>query len=86
MTAPEPREESSQSRSEQRRASERRSSLFREVNEQIEQLSRDWDTDDPGTIYCECGRPDCLERLEIPADDYEEARRSRIRFIVQPEH
>jgi hypothetical protein len=87
MAAPEPLEESPQSRSEQRRrAGERRPSLFREVNEQIEQLSREWDSDEPDTIYCECGHPHCLERIEVTAAAYELVRRFPTRFLVKSGH
>jgi hypothetical protein len=58
--------------------------IFRQVNEQIRDLSRDLGTDQGTmTMICECGHSDCTERLEITASAYERVRSdSRLYVIV----
>jgi hypothetical protein len=62
--------------------------LFREVNERIREVGPSFE---PGTsrgeiILCECGRPDCSARLEVPADVYEVVRSESHRYLVAPGH
>jgi hypothetical protein len=56
---------------------------FREVNERLEGRAAGKPSAD-GTfeIVCECAREECTERIEISFADYEEVRRSPIRFVV----
>jgi hypothetical protein len=62
-------------------------SLFREVNEQIESLNRDFHTDDPTmTVICECAMGDCTERLEISVREYERVRADPLCYIIVPGH
>jgi hypothetical protein len=62
-------------------------SLFRQVNEQIESLQRDSETDLPTmTAICECANADCTEQLEISVSAYEEVRTDPHRYIVAPGH
>ena len=62
-------------------------SLFREVNEQIESLNRDFHTELPTmTVICECALGDCTERLEISVDKYESVRADPRRYIIVPGH
>jgi hypothetical protein len=37
-------------------------------------------------VLCECERGDCLQRLEVSAEVYEETRRDRDRFLVLAGH
>jgi hypothetical protein len=37
-------------------------------------------------FVCECDRPDCNRRLQVPASEYEWVRASGERFIVAPGH
>src|SRR3954468_20134331 len=37
-------------------------------------------------IVCECGNRECVERIDISTDDYEEVRCNSIDFIVVPDH
>jgi hypothetical protein len=62
-------------------------SIFRQVNEQIESLNREFGGE-PRTMtaVCECASGDCTERLEISAAAYEEIRSDPRRFIVVPGH
>jgi hypothetical protein len=61
--------------------------LFRQVNEQIESLSRDFRTE-PRTlkVVCECARGDCTDQLQIPVREYERVRTDPRRYIIVPGH
>lgn len=62
-------------------------SIFRQVNEQIESLNRDFGGElRTMTAICECADGDCTERLDIPVSEYEEVRDDPRRFIVVPGH
>jgi hypothetical protein len=62
--------------------------LFREVNEQIEQLNLRSPGRGPATmqIVCECGSATCVERFEVELEEYERARKDPRRFLVVPGH
>ena len=59
--------------------------LFRNVNEGINDASNQLDTE-KGRFVCECGDPDCTERIEVPIDEYESVREHPTRFVVSPGH
>jgi len=62
-------------------------SLFREVNEQIESLNRDFQTDVPTmTVICECVMGGCTERIEISVREYEGVRADPLCYIIVPGH
>ena len=62
-------------------------SIFRQVNEQIESLNRDFGGEERAmTVICECANGDCTERLEIPVSEYEKVRSDPRRFIVVSGH
>jgi hypothetical protein len=62
-------------------------SIFREVNEQIESLNRDFGTERENmTAICECANGDCTERLEIPVAEYEKVRADARRYIIVKGH
>jgi hypothetical protein len=62
-------------------------SIFRQVNEQIESLNRDFGTDDRTmTVICECANGDCTDRLEIAVSRYEAVREDPRRFIIVSGH
>ena len=73
---------------ENRRA--RNEALFREVNERIEEISRELAERDKPTerisLVCECGLEDCTELLEVTVEEYENVRASPRRFLVLPGH
>ena len=78
-------------RTEIRRA--RNEALFREVNERIEAVSRefaegDWDQkQEQLRLVCECGRQEeCAELLEATVAEYEAVRPNPRRFLVLPGH
>jgi len=58
-------------------------SLFREVNEQIEQLP--W-TASFTDFVCECLYEDCFVRIPLTLEQYESLRRVPTRFAVAPGH
>ena len=61
----------------------KRRALLREVNEQIRRTNGSL-PGDPGSyiLLCECERPECLQRFEVPATVYAEVRKANDRFLV----
>ena len=64
----------------------RRQSLFREVNERIEELTDSFDMQDGLSILCECGNDRCSEQIALTPAAYEEVRRIPTRFAILPGH
>jgi hypothetical protein len=61
--------------------------LFRQVNEQIEELNRTFGADVPAmAVICECADGGCTERMEVPVAEYEAVRRDPRRYLVVPGH
>ncbi len=60
--------------------------LFRAVNEEIERLNAQLHGPRHMQAVCECGDAHCVERLEIPLEEYERVRKDARRFIVAPGH
>jgi len=63
----------------------RNQSLFREVNEQIESLSRG----SSSTFHefsCECADQGCIESVPLTLEEYESVRRNPTHFLVRPGH
>lgn len=55
-------------------------SLFRRINERVEQLSRGQES---LTLVCECADATCVERVEdVPVGEYESVRAHGDRFFV----
>ena len=62
-------------------------SIFRQVNEQIESLNREFGEElRMMTAICECANGDCTERLQIPVSDYEQVRADARRYVIVPGH
>ena len=62
-------------------------SLFREVNERIEEAARRAELlDMEAGFVCECAELSCTERLPITLVDYERARSDPTWFVVLPGH
>jgi hypothetical protein len=62
-------------------------SIFRQVNEQIESLNREFDSEARTmTVICECADGDCTERLTIEVSEYEKVRADPRRYIIVPGH
>ena len=64
----------------------RRQSLFREVNERIDDLARHFDLQDEMTILCECASDQCNERITITEAEYQSLRRIPTHFAVLAGH
>jgi hypothetical protein len=60
-------------------------SLFRDVNERIAESAQRFDSDD-ASFVCECGDPECTERVGAPLDAYEEVRADGTTFLLVPGH
>jgi hypothetical protein len=62
--------------------------LFREVNERIRQVSFSFGPESRSNeiLLCECSRPDCDARVEVPADVYDVVRSEGHRYLVAPGH
>jgi hypothetical protein len=63
----------------------RNETIFREVNERIEELAQRGELD-PLDILCECGNPDCKEPLRVSVVEYERVRQQPTDFFVAPGH
>jgi hypothetical protein len=65
-------------------------SLFRDVNERIEDSTEDYDEEpDPRKMFdiiCECAHPDCIERIRMTQSAYEELRRVPTHFAIRSGH
>jgi hypothetical protein len=64
----------------------RHQSLFREVNERIDELAETFDLRDEVPILCECGIADCNERIVLTQAEYDNLRRVATHFAVLPGH
>ena len=66
---------------------ERNEALFRNVNEQIEDLSKTVPPDEPLMEFlCECDNRDCVEKISATRAEYEAVRSVATNFIVVPGH
>jgi hypothetical protein len=57
---------------------------FRSVNEGI--ARHEAGESDPLEIICECGDPECLDRIIVSLADYEQARDDPTLFLAKPGH
>ena len=65
----------------------RKRALFREVNERIRDVSRRFGfAYGSYEFFCECTRPDCLLRVELPGDVYDEIVAGGQGYIVVAGH
>ena len=64
----------------------RTQTLFRDVNERIEQIAADMGADAKQQLICECGNPDCTRQIELTAAEYEQVRAHASRFIIALNH
>lgn len=62
-------------------------SLFREVNERVEDTAIRWGTAESRIAFlCECSDLDCIARVELTIGEYEQVRADGARFVVAPGH
>jgi hypothetical protein len=65
----------------------RNEELFRNVNEQIEEISQTVERSDPVMEYvCECDRQNCYEKVNATRAEYESVRSDPTHFIVSLGH
>jgi hypothetical protein len=66
----------------------RNQSLFRAVNEQIEATNEKFHVSlgDRIDLVCECAADDCMERITVTVEQYEQLRRVPTHFMVKPGH
>jgi hypothetical protein len=66
----------------------RNEAMYRSVNREIEQASRESSqgSHDRIQVLCECGEEACSETLELTFAEYDDAHRQRDRFVVVPGH
>lgn len=70
----------------------RNESLFREVNDRIEELSENVEAQgiapEGGLVefHCECGRDGCTERVQLTIAEYVHVRADNDRFALVPGH
>ena len=66
----------------------RNQALFRSVNEQIEASNQRFHVTfgDRADFVCECADDNCMERITVTIDQYEELRHVPTHFIVKPGH
>ena len=62
----------------------RNQSMFREVNERIEELSGRWAA--PPQFVCECENTRCAETVTLSVEEYERVRSDPGCFFVAPGH
>ncbi len=60
-------------------------SFFREVNERIDEVSPD-SANGCTRFVCECGDPNCSERISMTQSEYERIRSESTTFAVYPGH
>jgi hypothetical protein len=79
---------SSHSSAEERNA--RTQNAFRDVNEAITEIGGDFGLgergDEPMQVMCECGRPECMERIAVSREEYERIRENGVRFVLVAGH
>jgi len=59
--------------------------LFRSVNEQIQQIGEEFESQTL-RIVCECGEQECVEQLELTPRAYEAIRDESTLFAIKPGH
>jgi hypothetical protein len=61
--------------------------VFREVNERINDLAEDFGLEEqPLDLVCECGDPNCVERISMGRAEYEQLRSEPTHFAVHAGH
>ena len=60
--------------------------LFRQVNDRIEDLSRDLFATELSEFICECGEASCQEPIQLSRSEYEAVRADATHFVIVPGH
>jgi hypothetical protein len=64
----------------------RNETLFRQVNERIEELREGVPESEFTDFLCECGEQACIERVELTHEEYEGVRSVPDHFALKPGH
>jgi hypothetical protein len=64
----------------------RNESLFRALNERLEQVREGTKVDEPTEYFCECAQRSCASMVALSPQDYEHVRSAGDRFLVMPGH
>lgn len=64
----------------------RNESLFRSLNERLENVREGVDHDEATEYFCECAQRSCASMVALSPDEYEHARGGSDRFLVLPGH
>ena len=66
----------------------RSQAVFREVNERIEEIADGFGISDDAyeSLICECGNPECVQRIQLTRDEYESVRQHASHFVVAVNH
>src|SRR4051794_33852620 len=64
----------------------RNQAMFREINERLEEIGRDFEAREYQPFVCECAAAECIEPLELTIDEYESVRRDGATFVVAAGH
>jgi hypothetical protein len=65
----------------------RNQSLFRTVNERIEEINEAFRVVlEDAEFVCECANDNCMERIPLTIDEYNDVRRIPTHFLVKPGH
>lgn len=65
----------------------RSQSLFRSINQRIEELNETFGLVlDAAEYVCECADDSCMERIVMSMDEYRQVRRVPTHFFVKPTH
>jgi|SRR5829696_838290 len=60
--------------------------MFRQANERAKDWEERHSEDEVELYFCECGKPDCHEKVNLREADYERVRSDSRRFVVVPSH
>ena len=71
---------------EQARRNAENESVFREVNEHVEDAHERLGVRGETEFLCECGDPGCTTRVSLTLDEYEELREAGRLFVVRHGH
>ncbi len=61
-------------------------SVFREVNDRIEDVAAEFGVDGEASFVCECSDADCTDMVSMSLSEYNEVRSTGRRFATLPGH
>jgi hypothetical protein len=64
----------------------RNESLFRSLNERLEQVRQGVADEEPTEYFCECAQRTCASMVALSPAEYEDVRSAGDRFLVVPDH